>query len=118
MANLTLTTDLIPKLRNITREYRRRLKRNLELELLAEVKQASRNNYKNRTGRLWRTQRRIAGIGARIGSRNAPYWQYLDGFTRGSGRFVTGLLSRPDVRARISERAIRRTNLEFGITNR
>ena len=118
MANFTISTDLVPVIAGVANDYQRRLKRNVELELLAELKTASKNNFKNRTGRLRKTQRRIPGIGARIGSRNAPYWQYLDNFTRGTGRFVRGLLDRPETRERIAQRAIQRTNVDFGIVNR
>ena len=114
MGNITLNTKpLSSKIKAMTRRYTTALKRNIELELLAEVRAASRANYRNRTGRLWRSQRRIAGVGARIGSRNTPYWKYLDNFTRGSGRFVRQLLDSSAVRQRIISRAIARTHREL-----
>ena len=112
--NITLNySPVIRGIKDLSAAYVKRLQRNMELEVLAEIRQASRTNYRNRTGRLWRTQRRIPGRGARIGSRNAPYWQYLDNFTRGRGRFVTELLNRPGVIDRIIENARQRTEREF-----
>ena len=113
--NITLDySGVFRELRNNTKEFKNRLQRNLELSVLEEIRMASRRNYRNRTGRLWRSQRRIPGRGARIGSRHAPYWQYLDKFTRGSGRFIRHLLDAPDVRDRILERAVQRTEREMG----
>ena len=114
MANITLdSSSLLRAMRNDQRRYQVALQAHVERELVRELKRASRNNYRNRTGRLWRTQRRIPGVGARIGSRYRPYWMYIDNFTRGGGRFVTRLLDTPAVRERVMQNAIEATNRQF-----
>ena len=115
-ANITLDyRGMFRGIRGYSQRYQEAFQRNVELECAAEIRRASRENFRNRTGRLWRTIRRIPGRGARIGSRYAPYWQYIDNFTRGRGLFVRLLLSPREVRERIVENAIRRTERDMGI---
>ena len=111
--NLTLTTNLAEVLRKDIHTHQALLQKNYELEMLAELKRASRQNYVNRTGRLWRTQRRIPGVGVRIGSRYAPYWQWIDNKTRGSGQFARELFRPRFVREAVFSRAVARTNREM-----
>ena len=113
MASLTLQHgDFVLAMRRDIRDYQIALQRAIELEMLEEMRRASRRNYRNRTGRLWRSQRRVPGSGVRIGSRYAPYWAYLDGFTRGSGQFIRTLFNNPFTRQQVVERAIARVERE------
>ena len=53
--------------------------------LLRGVQNEARKNFRNRTGRLWRSIR-IEGMGVVIGDRIAYYWRFLLHGTRGDGR--------------------------------
>ena len=121
MGRVKVTLDVRPffnSLRATTDRWGELLQVNLEKETRAELQRAARENFRNRTGRLYRSIRRIPGRGARIGSRNLPYWQWIDNFTRGMGLFARLLLRDPLARERIIERAKQATDREFGNTNR
>lgn len=61
---------------------------------LRDIRAASRRNYRNRTGRLFATIRRIPN-GVAFGSEGAFYWIYIDDGTRGTGRFARRALLDP-----------------------
>lgn len=50
-----------------------------------QLKGLARQNFKNRTGTLFRTIRKVGTSTVAIGNRRASYWQYLKNFRRGEG---------------------------------
>ena len=54
-------------------------------EKLIQMKALAKANFRNRTGRLFRSIRREGRTGVAIGNNRLNYWQFLKRFRRGNG---------------------------------